>query len=71
MHALWLLQSLGALEAPEVERALKDPDGRIREQALRLAEPLLGKSKALANAASRHGRRSGPASSVPGFADAR
>ena len=51
MRSLWLLNSLGALEASEVERALKDSDGRIREQALRLAEPLLGKSKGVANAA--------------------
>jgi putative membrane-bound dehydrogenase-like protein len=53
VHALWLLQAFGALEAPEVERALKDPDGRIREQALRLSEPMLKKSKALAEATLR------------------
>ena len=51
VRSLWLLNSLGALEASEVERALKDSDARIREQALRLAEPLLGKSKSVANAA--------------------
>ncbi len=51
VRSLWLLNSLGALEASEVELALKDSDGRIREQALRLAEPLLGKSKGVANAA--------------------
>ena len=39
------VESLGALELAEVELALKDSDGRIREQAFRLAEPLLGKSK--------------------------
>lgn len=51
VRSLWLLNSLGALEPSEVERSLKDSDGRIREQALRLAEPLLGKSKTLADAA--------------------
>jgi putative membrane-bound dehydrogenase-like protein len=53
VRALWLLQSLGALEALEIERALTDSDGRIREQALRLAEPLLSKSKTLAEIALR------------------
>jgi putative membrane-bound dehydrogenase-like protein len=38
VHALWLLRSLGALDAPLVIAALKDSDPRIREQALRLSE---------------------------------
>ncbi|MGH9628686.1 MAG: DUF7133 domain-containing protein, partial [Bryobacteraceae bacterium] len=53
VHALWLLQSFGALEVADVQRALKDPDSRIREHALRLGEPLLGKSRALSNAVLR------------------
>ena len=51
VRSLWLLNSLGALEVSEVEGALKDSDGRMREQALRLAEPLLGKSKSVASVA--------------------
>jgi putative membrane-bound dehydrogenase-like protein len=50
MHALWLLQAYSALEPAEVERALKDADGRIRQNAIQLSEPLLGRSKELANA---------------------
>jgi putative membrane-bound dehydrogenase-like protein len=50
IHALWLLQALSALEQAEVERALKDADGRIRQNAIQLSEPLLGRSKDLANA---------------------
>lgn len=50
VHALWLLEAFGALEAPEVERALKDSDARIRENALRLSERFLNKSKSIADA---------------------
>jgi putative heme-binding domain-containing protein len=53
VRAMWLLQSLGALETSEVERALKDPDARIREQALRLSEYYLSTSKALASSVLR------------------
>ncbi len=50
VHALWLLQELSALEAADVEHALKDSDSRIREHAVRLSEPFLGWSKPLADA---------------------
>jgi putative membrane-bound dehydrogenase-like protein len=50
-HALWLLHAFSALEPAEVERALRNPDGRIRQNALQLSEPLLARSKALADAA--------------------
>ena len=49
-HALWLLQAYAVLEPAEIERALKDPDWRIRQNALRLSEPLMNGSKPLANA---------------------
>jgi putative membrane-bound dehydrogenase-like protein len=51
VQALWLLQALSALGADEIAAALKDTDARIRENALRLSEPFLNKSKPLANAA--------------------
>ena len=50
VHALWLLQQLSALEVADVEHALKDPDSRIREHAVRLSEPFLNRSKPLADA---------------------
>jgi putative membrane-bound dehydrogenase-like protein len=49
VHALWLLHAYSALEPAEVERALKDPDSRIREHALQLSEFYLNTSKPLAN----------------------
>jgi putative membrane-bound dehydrogenase-like protein len=48
VHALWLLQGFSALDIPEIERAMKDPDPRIRQQGLRLSEPFLNRSKPLA-----------------------
>jgi putative membrane-bound dehydrogenase-like protein len=50
VHALWLLNTYSALDSAEVEHALKDSDWRIRQNALRLSEPLLNQSKPLANA---------------------
>ncbi|MBI1788688.1 MAG: c-type cytochrome [Acidobacteria bacterium] len=41
LHALWMLEGLGALEAAEVRRALSDPHAGIREHALRLSEGFL------------------------------
>jgi hypothetical protein len=38
VHALWLLRAFSALNADDVDRALKDADSRIRENALRLSE---------------------------------
>jgi putative membrane-bound dehydrogenase-like protein len=46
-HALWTLQGLQALAETLIERALKDPEAGVREQALRLAEPHLASSKPL------------------------
>jgi len=50
MHALALLDAFSALEPAEAEHALKDPDGRIRQNAVRLSDRYLSKSKPLANA---------------------
>ncbi len=50
VHALWLLSSLGALEPSEVEAALKDPDARIRKNALQMSEGLLAASPPLQKA---------------------
>jgi putative membrane-bound dehydrogenase-like protein len=48
VHALWLLQAYAALEPADVERAMKDADARVREQALELSEFFLKNSKPLA-----------------------
>jgi putative membrane-bound dehydrogenase-like protein len=48
LHALWTLDGLGALEAPDVERALQDPAPRVREHAVRLAEGRLAHAAPLA-----------------------
>ena len=37
-HALWLLHAYSALDPNEVERAMKDPDARVRENALQLSD---------------------------------
>jgi putative membrane-bound dehydrogenase-like protein len=49
-HALWTLEGLGALKPAQIERALKDSEEGVREQALRLAESQLRGSKALQDA---------------------
>src|SRR5262249_40305915 len=46
-HALWTLHGLKALDDKIVERALKDPEPGVREQALRLAEDRLAASPSL------------------------
>ena len=46
LHALWTLEGLGALEAADVERALKDSHAGIREHAVRLSEGFLPKLEA-------------------------
>ena len=48
VHALWLLQAYGALDAAAVARAMKDQDARIRSHALQLSEALLKDSAQLA-----------------------
>ena len=41
LHALWTLEGLGALEAAMVRSALSDEHPRIRENAIKMAEPFL------------------------------
>ncbi len=50
VHALWTLEGISPLTPPVVERALRDAHPAVREHALRLAEPFLGKSKSLVTA---------------------
>ena len=38
IHALWTLDALGGLETADLVTALSDPDGGVRENAVRLAE---------------------------------
>ncbi len=47
LHALWTLEGLGRLGDDQVLQALGDPEPGMRENALRLAEPRLGRSPAL------------------------
>jgi putative membrane-bound dehydrogenase-like protein len=49
-HALWTLHGLKALDDKAVERALKDHEPEVREQALRLAEDRLAASPSLVQA---------------------
>ena len=41
LHALWVLEGLGALEAPMVRVALRDDHPRVRENAIKMAEAFL------------------------------
>jgi putative membrane-bound dehydrogenase-like protein len=50
MHALSLLDALSALTPADIEHALKDSDGRVRRNALRLSELYLNQSKPMAAA---------------------
>jgi len=50
LHALWTLQGLGALQDTDVERALRDSEAGVRENGLRMAEPLLAGSEELRKA---------------------
>jgi len=45
LHALYALQGLISLENRHLLVALGDPDERVREHAVKLAEPLLGSSR--------------------------
>jgi putative membrane-bound dehydrogenase-like protein len=47
LHGLYTLEGLGRLEDSLIERALRDPEAGVRENALRLAEPRLRRSPAL------------------------
>ena len=51
VNALWVLESLSALDDPLLLHALHDVHPRVREHALRMAEPFLGKSPVVTNAA--------------------
>ncbi|MBZ5595042.1 MAG: c-type cytochrome [Acidobacteriia bacterium] len=48
LHALWTLDGLGKLEAPEIEMALGDHEPGVRENAIAVAEPRMASSPALA-----------------------
>jgi putative membrane-bound dehydrogenase-like protein len=50
LHALWLLQGLGALQAGDVAKALKDTHAPVREHAVKLSEPFLPTAPALRDA---------------------
>jgi putative membrane-bound dehydrogenase-like protein len=47
LHALWVLDLLASLDASSLVLGLTDPDPRVREQAVRLSERLLGDQRAL------------------------
>jgi putative membrane-bound dehydrogenase-like protein len=47
LHALWALELLGALDPAAISLALEDPEPRVREQAIRLAETRLTHEPAL------------------------
>jgi mono/diheme cytochrome c family protein/glucose/arabinose dehydrogenase len=50
VHALWTLEGLGALDAPLTREVLKDPEPRMRIQALRASETLYkGGDRSFAN----------------------
>jgi putative membrane-bound dehydrogenase-like protein len=52
-QALWVLESMNALDEKIVLQALADKDPNVRIQGLRLAEPFLDKSKAITSAVER------------------
>src|SRR5260370_16229129 len=47
LHALWTLDGLGKLEAPEIEAGLADKEAGVRENAIILAESRLAKNPKL------------------------
>jgi putative heme-binding domain-containing protein len=49
--ALWLLRNLDALSVADLRHALSDRSSRVREQAVRVAEPRLGSSPELLQSA--------------------
>jgi putative membrane-bound dehydrogenase-like protein len=59
VHALWTLHGLGALAAPVLDGALDDPDARVREQAVLLAEERIGDPAVAAKLLSMAGHVSG------------
>jgi putative membrane-bound dehydrogenase-like protein len=49
LHALWTLELLSSLDSPSIELGLADPEPRVREAAIRLAEARLGREPQLLN----------------------
>ena len=47
LHALWVLDLLDALDHTSISLGVEDPEPRVREQAVRLAETRLGREPAL------------------------
>jgi putative membrane-bound dehydrogenase-like protein len=47
IHALWTLEGIGGLQESDLLRAMNDRRAAVREQAVRLIEPLLGTSPVL------------------------
>lgn len=47
LHALYLLQGMGALQPADVAKALKDPEAPIREHAVKMSEAFLAGTPAL------------------------
>jgi putative membrane-bound dehydrogenase-like protein len=50
LHALWALEGLSAVDAPTVLKGLHDPNPRVREHAVHVAEELIPGSKEVARA---------------------
>jgi putative membrane-bound dehydrogenase-like protein len=51
LNALWTLEGMSAIDATLIAGALRDPNPRLRENAIRLSEPFLGKTAPLVAAA--------------------
>ena len=49
LHALWTLDLLAVLDSAAISLGLEDPEPRVREQAIRLAEPRISREPALLN----------------------
>jgi putative membrane-bound dehydrogenase-like protein len=47
LHALWTLDVLGRLDPAQLHLGLQDPEPRVREQAVRLAQPWIADDAAL------------------------
>ena len=71
LAALWSLDGLGSLDDEDLAVALADPAAGVREHAVALAEPRLGRSGALRKRVDGPGRRPGGAGSLPGRIHAR
>ena len=50
LHALWTLELLSSLDAGSIELGLADPEPRVREATIRLAETRLGREPTLLDA---------------------